>query len=214
MIGGRQYLSGDVGNNGKKILVVDDDEVVRAYLQSLLLENNYRVSLASSLAEVKAAALNNEYALMVTGLLFLGKPYSGLDLIEYMRRIQPKTHAIVLTSYPSADSAIKALRLKVDDYLINPVQAEILLRAVAEALPTTGREQVAEIKRVAVSLSKREEEVLALMFKGYPFVEVAEHLSCSHSTAKTYSRRIYKKLGVSSRSGAIYEALSLGLIQE
>lgn len=95
-----------------------------------------------------------------------------------------------------------------------PVAADELLRSVANLISVVETPRITFQKNSEISLSNREQEVLALLFKGYPFAEVAEHLSCTHATAKTHSRRIYKKLGVTSRSGAIYEALSLGLIQE
>ena len=61
-------------------------------------------------------------------------------------------------------------------------------------------------------LSTREMEVLAWLHKGYTYSEIANNMNCTLSTAKTYGRRIHRKLGVSSRSEAIHAALNQGLI--
>jgi len=55
-------------------------------------------------------------------------------------------------------------------------------------------------------------EVLAWLHKGYTYSEIANNMNCTLSTAKTYGRRIHRKLGVSSRSEAIHAALNQGLI--
>ncbi|MEA1648108.1 LuxR C-terminal-related transcriptional regulator [Nitrospirillum sp. BR 11164] len=61
-------------------------------------------------------------------------------------------------------------------------------------------------------LSPREKEVLALITKGFTTVEVARMLDLSHFTVRTFVRRIYSKLEVTSKAEAIYEARTLGLL--
>ncbi|WP_199902661.1 response regulator transcription factor [Azospirillum sp. B4] len=61
-------------------------------------------------------------------------------------------------------------------------------------------------------LSPREREVLALITKGFTSVEVARMLDLSHFTVRTFVRRIYSKLEVTSKAEAIYEARTLGLL--
>jgi len=61
-------------------------------------------------------------------------------------------------------------------------------------------------------LSCREQEVLLLLAKGCSYHDVAEIIGCKHATTQTYVKRIYKKLNVHSRSEAVFEAASLGII--
>ncbi|MEA1671878.1 response regulator transcription factor [Nitrospirillum sp. BR 11163] len=61
-------------------------------------------------------------------------------------------------------------------------------------------------------LSPREKEVLSLITKGFTTVEVARMLDLSHFTVRTFVRRIYSKLEVTSKAEAIYEARTLGLL--
>lgn len=69
-----------------------------------------------------------------------------------------------------------------------------------------------DAKSLAEKLSRREQEVLLTFAKGYSYNEAAEILSCKIATIQTYTKRIYKKLKVHSRSEAIFEARQLGII--
>ena len=63
------------------------------------------------------------------------------------------------------------------------------------------------------SLSKRESEVLNLLARGFAFHEIGDLLKISRSTVATYVKNIYQKLEVNSRSEAVFEASSLGIIE-
>lgn len=200
---------------GDWILVVDDDEIVRIYLESLLAENGYQVSTASNFDEAKAAMSAQEYALLICDLVFLEKPYSGIEIVKHARSVYPKSKAIILTSYPSTHTAITSLRMQVADYVIKPVSQEDVLSAVRKALCVNGSQiDLSFHENDEIALSAREKDVLLHLFQGYAFSEVATLMGCSLSTVQTYSRRIYKKLGVHSRSEATHEALRQGLIRQ
>jgi DNA-binding NarL/FixJ family response regulator len=197
------------------ILVVDDDEIIRIYLECLLVENGYRVSVASDFDEAKAAISRQEYALIISDLVFLEKTYSGMDIVKHARFVCPKCKAIILTSYPSTHTAIASLRMQVVDYLTKPASQEDILSAVRQALCGNGNHMgFSSHENDRIALSAREKDVLLHLFQGYAFSEIAILMGCSLSTVQTYSRRIYKKLGVHSRSEATHEALRQGLISQ
>jgi len=64
----------------------------------------------------------------------LNEPYSGFDVIEYAKSVQPSCKAIVLTSYPSTHTAVASIRLKAVDYLSKPVRKEKVLSAISNAI--------------------------------------------------------------------------------
>jgi len=201
--------------NSDWILVVDDDELIRLYLECLLLENGYQVSVASDFDEAKAAMSRQEYALMICDLVFLDKPYSGIEIVKYAQSVCPKCKAIIMTSKPSTHTAITSLRMQVADYVIKPVSQKDVLSAVRRALCDNGNHMALSAdENDGIALSAREMDVLLHLFQGYPFSEMATLMGCSLSTVQTYSRRIYKKLGVHSRSEATHEALRQGLIRQ
>jgi len=197
-----------------RILIVDDDVVVRTYLECLLVENGYQVSMASDFSQVKDALSQHEFGLVIADILFPDMSYSGLDIVKYVASVYPRSKAIIITSYPSTHTAIAALRLHAVDYLPKPSSHDEILAAIGRAFDE--RDMYGgkgSLEKAESLLSKREHELLLLLFKGFSFSEVAETMGCSLATAKTYSRRIYKKLGVNSRSEAVHEAIGLRLIQ-
>lgn len=203
---------GSSGQGGKeRILIVDDDEIIRAFLECVLVEHGYQVTSAPDFGAVKNALSRQGYDLILADLVFLEKLYSGLDIVTHTLSVYPACRAIILTSYPSTHTAIASLRLQAADYLIKPVSENSLLGAVRNALDD--RQRLPLPDGSAISLSAREKETLMYIFKGYNFGEIARNMGCSLSTVKTYSRRIYKKLEVNSRSEAIHEALRQGLIR-
>jgi DNA-binding NarL/FixJ family response regulator len=84
--------------------------------------------------------------------------------------------------------------------------------------PTIARQLLKEFQpketdaKAAALLSKREAEVLNLLARGFSFLEIGDLLNISRSTVATYVKNIYQKLEVNSRSEAVFEASSLGII--
>ena len=83
----------------------------------------------------------------------------------------------------------------------------ILKRMQARPAPSTSADSG------GTALSERERAVLDLVAKGYSYAEIGGALTISIHTVGTYIRHIYRKLGVSSRGEAVFEALQRGLIR-
>lgn len=204
--------SADAANRDGRILVVDDDEVVRDFLECLLAENGYDVLAVAGFDEAKAAASRMQFRLVIADLVFLEQSYSGLDIVKYLLSLHAECKAIILTSYPSTHTAVASLRLQAIDYLTKPVSQEDLLAAVRRAFHSSNYDAASSLDEDAAVLSSREKEVLEHLFKGHVIHDVAGIMGCSLSTVKTYTQRIYKKLNVHSRAAAIHEALRRGLL--
>jgi len=117
-----------------KILVVDDDEVVRlGYLRSL--------KAANCDVEVETA-LNGEDALKVMEkrpfdvvLLDLRMPgMDGMSVLKSIRRDWPKSGVVIITGYPTIETVKEAMRLGACDYLAKPVSAAEIVSAATSAL--------------------------------------------------------------------------------
>ena len=210
------FADPETGVVQSKVLVVDDDEVTRIYLEHALQAQGYRVSVADSFDAVKSSMQSEAYALVLMDLVFVDCNYSGFDILEYVRSVNDSCGIVIMTSYPCTDSAVQALRIKASDYLTKPVKTTELIATVQKVMKEQALTAVSDAGLSAaeeLALSSREMEVLQMLFKGYSYTEIAVILDCGTSTAKTYGKRVYKKLGVQSRSEAVYEALHLKLIQ-
>jgi len=204
-----------------KILVIDDDRVTREVLQEVLATHGYEVALAENLETARELAGHHLFDLIFLDLVFSQQLYSGFDIIKCIRKHQALCPIVLITAHPSTDSAIEALRENVFDYLMKPLRFDELAAVTARAMLYKSKldetEQVKnrfDMKNAAlVQMTEREKEVLGLFVKGFSYAEAAEQLGIKLSTLQTYTKSIYKKLGVHSRTEAIHEAICLLLVE-
>ena len=144
----------------KRILVVDDEEIVRYSLKNILAANGFEVDDVPSAEDALKLLYERSYHLVLTDLVLEGM--GGLDLLENVKVISPRTLVIVITGYGSLKTAVKALRLGVYDYLLKPCDENELIIRVHRALEMQayGTEQkrlqeLNAIAKTAVTLSDR-----------------------------------------------------------
>jgi two-component system phosphate regulon response regulator OmpR len=108
------------------LLVVDDDERLRALLQRYLAANGYRVSAAAGAAEARALMANMEFDLLVLDVMMPGE--SGLDFARDLRR-SSSVPILMLTARSETSDRIEGLERGADDYLAKPFEPrELVLR--------------------------------------------------------------------------------------
>ncbi|MFB3897716.1 MAG: HD domain-containing phosphohydrolase [bacterium] len=114
------------------ILIVDDQEIIRRSLSTILENSGYLVTSVASAKEAIQNLHQMQYSLVLTDLRLDGE--SGLDIIEHVKEFYPKTLVILLTAYASVESAIAALRRGAYDYLIKPCNVDDLKHTVQRCL--------------------------------------------------------------------------------
>jgi two-component system response regulator PilR (NtrC family) len=115
-----------------KILVADDEQSMREFLDIMLKKEGYKVSLASNGEEVAKLVENDLFDLV---LLDIRMP--KLDGISSLRKIKacaPETVVIMITAYASADTAIKAMKEGAYDYITKPFKVEEIKLIIKNAL--------------------------------------------------------------------------------
>ena len=116
-----------------KILIVDDEELIRWSLSQDLTNSGYKTVVAADLAEAEAA-LEAENPDVVLSDLRLGRD-SGLDVLKAARRGNPELPVIIMTAFADLASAVEALREGAADYISKPLQLaglKITLKRVLE----------------------------------------------------------------------------------
>jgi len=105
-----------------KILLVDDDPIITAGTGSDLEERGYEVATAD--CGKKAIELLHEcsFDLVITDLVMA--PINGMGVLEEAKKLNPETMVIILTGFGDMTSAIDALRLDADDYMLKPCDPE------------------------------------------------------------------------------------------
>ncbi len=158
-------------------------------------------------------------------LLDVGLPgMSGLDGIRLIKERAPKTLVVILTVFEDDDKVFQAICAGAAGYLLKTSSGADITQAVRDALaggspmnPRIARRVLDMFSKLApkqrdYGLSDREKEILQLMTTGLIKKEIADRLSLSVHTVDTYLRRIYEKLEVNTRTGAVAKALKEGLV--
>jgi len=115
-----------------KILVVDDEENIRSFLQQILIWEGYDVTTAESGEMALAYIVTETFDL---ALIDLKMPkVDGIQVLAGLRQHAPDTVAIILTAHGSFDTAIQALRYGAHDYLCKPCNLVELKESIQQGL--------------------------------------------------------------------------------
>jgi len=145
---------------------------------------------------------------------------SGIECVGKLKQLMPKLQVLMITTYEQSELIFNSLRAGANGYLLKNAPAAELVQAV-EQIQAGGAPMSLQIARKVTdyfhriqqpasemeTLSKREEEVLALLAKGFLYKEIGDHLGVSLNTVRTYIHRIYEKLHVQSRTEATIKFL-------
>jgi DNA-binding NarL/FixJ family response regulator len=211
-----------------RILIVEDDEPTRDRLARALMDHpELEVAAAVGTCREGLIALRREAPEVL--LVDLALPDgSGVQLIRAARALSSDTLSMVVTVFGDEKSVLGAIEAGARGYLLKDSASESIGTAVLQLLaggspitPAIAQHLIlrfqqgtpAQTDPTSPALSERELEVLVLVVKGFTFNEIAKLLKLSPHTIGTFVRRIYRKLEVSSRGEAVFEALQLGLVK-
>ena len=209
-----------------RILIVEDDPAFRKRFADIVASHRGFTLVAAVGTRADAIAELRRHAVDVL-LCDLGLPDGdGADVVREARRLHPDLDAMVVTVFGDEAHVMRSLEAGATGYLLkdglpedfiatitllrnggSPIHPTIA-RRVLQQFSSGSREPVVP----GVSLSGREQEVLNLVSKGYRGPEIAGLLGISHHTVSSHIKNIYKKLEVSSRGEAVYEASRLRLL--
>lgn len=123
----------------KRILLADDEVIFLKATSEILRENGYICDCATNAEDVVEMLRSNDYDLLISDIKMPGN--AGMELISKIDKIAEGMPVILVTAYPSIDNAIRALKFRVYDYLLKPVNFDELLERVSGALKNTSISQ-------------------------------------------------------------------------
>lgn len=115
-----------------KILVVDDEDIVRTSCSRTLSPEGYELRLAKNGVEGLKMASEERFDLVLTDLKM--PDMDGIEVLRIIKEKWPETAVIIVTGYQTVDTAVKAIKLGAHDYIEKPFTPDALLSAVAEAM--------------------------------------------------------------------------------
>jgi DNA-binding NarL/FixJ family response regulator len=198
------------------VVVVEDDSSIRSILKTWLEEAD-GFTCAGVFPDVESALPQVPQLKPDVAIVDINLPgLSGIECVRQLKPRSPGTQFVMLTVYEDSNHIFDALSAGATGYLVKTTSREALIAALREVheggSPMSGNiaRKVVQIlqhpkPKAAQSdeLSKRENEVLALLAQGYLYKEIAEALGIRLDTVNTYIRRIYEKLHVHSRAQAV-----------
>ena len=116
-----------------RILVVDDDEIVRLTLSEILRLNDFEVTTASTVAEALSQITANQFDALLSDLHMPGAG-DGLTVVSAMRHANPRAITMLLSSYPAMNAAASAIVLQADEILVKPADVTALVDTIKQRL--------------------------------------------------------------------------------
>ena len=133
--------------SGEKILIVDDEEMIRDLCYHILTAEGYQVTTASNGTEAYEELSRNDMDMLVTDIKMPGM--DGLELFERVKQLNQDIVTIFITGHGTLDTAIESLMRGVDGFVLKPFTQEELLGAVERAI-TRSRLQKENIRLKAL----------------------------------------------------------------
>jgi len=212
-------------NEKIKVLVVDDHNILRVGILSLL-EEAEDIEVVGEAADGQEALEKLSDLQVDVILLDLVMPrLDGLQVIQELKRIRCPARVLVLSSYNDEDRVFSAIQGGALGYLVKNTSADELLKAIravakgSSYLPAEVQNklihklsQAAQPEELPIKLTQRELEVLKLLALGLSNREISEQLCISENTIFGHVANILHKLGLESRTQAALYAIRRGLV--
>lgn len=183
------------------IYILDDDNAVLEALSSLVRSIGLSVKCFSS-----TSAFLNDINRSACSCLILDvrmPEMSGLDVQRQLAELGEQIPIIFISGHGDIPMAVKAIKAGAVDFFTKPFREEELLGAIRAALKLKLQQRsnvprISELKENYESLSKREQQVLKFVLRGYLNKQTALELDISEATVKVHRHNIMRKMKVSS----------------
>jgi len=221
----------------KPVLIVEDETIMRESLRDWLKEEGYEVDTAESGEEALQKIGEKEFGVAVLDLKLPGK--DGLKVLREATAQNPKFKGVIITAYPSVETAVEAMKIGAVSYIVKPFAPDALEKAIEEVLgpvqaevkPKEGNaeEAAAEIPvagEVEEAIAITEEEIPAHLEQGQTYFKAGRykealrefqsilHIAPGHIETRIWVRKAKEELAkpkveVTEGEGAVEEAVKV-----
>jgi FixJ family two-component response regulator len=205
--------SGSTGPAPVVVHVIEDDESSRIASSRLLKAAGYVVRVYSTGAEF-LAQLPTEAGCLVLDLRLPGP--SGLDLQQRLTTAENPLPIVFVTGHGDVPKTVRAMKAGAVDFLTKPVDAPVLLDAVARAIARDAENRVVRARqheaRARYSrLTPRERDVFAHLISGQLNKQIGYDLGISERTTKIHRHQVLEKMQADSIADLVRAAADLGI---
>ncbi|GAB4390733.1 MAG: hypothetical protein Kow0025_24760 [Thermodesulfovibrionales bacterium] len=116
----------------KRVLVIDDEEIVRISCRRALSPEGFEVDVAEDGLQGLSLLRDRGYDVVLTDLKMPNM--DGMEVLEHIKDVRPEAKVIVITGYSTVETAVKAIKMGAFNYVEKPFTPDALVQAVREAL--------------------------------------------------------------------------------
>ena len=200
-----------------RLLVVDDHEVVRQGLVSLLERREHFQVVAEAGTAAEAVEMTRKFEPDLVVMDVRLPDGSGIEACREIRSEFPQTRVVILTSYPDEEAVLSAIIAGASGYLLKQIRSRDLISALesvgrGESLldPAVTEKVLDRVRRIATGtytdemaqLTQQEQKILLLVAEGKTNKEIASEVFLSDKTVKNYVSSILSKLNLERRAQA------------
>ena len=203
-----------------KVAIVDDDEGIRSSLATLI-RRVPALRLIGDYADAEAALKEIPHRTPDVVLMDINLPgINGVECVRQLKSSLPAVQFLMLTVYEDSDSLFNSLKAGASGYLLKRTASARLLEAIRDVYgggspmtPQLARRVVQFFAKPAdgassfARLTPGEKDFLDQLAKGYAYKEIADRMTISIDTVRSYVRTVYEKLHVHSRTEAVVKYL-------
>jgi DNA-binding NarL/FixJ family response regulator len=203
-----------------KVAIVDDDDGIRTSLATLIRRAS-SLRLVGDYADAEAALKEIPHRPPDVVLMDINLPgVNGVECVRQLKISLPAVQFLMLTVYEDSDSLFNSLKAGASGYLLKRTASARLLDAIRDVYGG-GSPMTPQLARRVVQyfakppggeppmarLTPGEKDFLDQLAKGYAYKEIADRLTISIDTVRSYVRTVYEKLHVHSRTEAVVKYL-------
>jgi DNA-binding NarL/FixJ family response regulator len=196
------------------LYVIDDHPMVRQMIGMLLrrLRPASKVVELEKFSELQAALIKNgEPELFVLDLLLPG--VKGATAISDVKKMYPEIPLVVLSAMPSGEARDACLEAGADLYIEKSTDTAEISAAIQDIMKSDDGDDDAEVVVIGdIKLSKRQKQLILMLDRGLSNRDIAAELSISEHTVKVHLWRLFRRLGVKSRTQTLHFARTHGLL--
>lgn len=134
---GRMYSAGEV-----RLVVIDDDPAIGRLIQATLSDNEFKIEVVCDPQRVEPTLSGQQFHVVILDYVLPGLESSAV--LKLVQETQPDASIIVVTAFPSVDSALECMRAHTFDYITKPFQVDVLKRTVLRCLENRGLLRLSE----------------------------------------------------------------------
>lgn len=196
------------------LYVIDDHPMVRQMIGMLLrrLRPASKVVELEKFSELQASLIKNgEPELFVLDLLLPG--VKGATAISDVKKMYPEVPLVVLSAMPSGEARDACLEAGADLYIEKSTDTSEISQAIHDIMKNDDEDADAEVVVIGdIKLSKRQKQLILMLDRGLSNRDIAAELNISEHTVKVHLWRLFRRLGVKSRTQTLHFARTHGLL--